>query len=199
MKFRSMKWTAGLSLVAAIAAVGTAVPERSATAQVQAVPRVGLSFTDTVTQRATVESIDTEDRTIAFTLSDGQTLVVPLAANVGNLSGIADGSMANVTYSQVVTILNLRQKGPGSRDARRDQMNPSADRVAAEDGRFTVTVVAIDYATNTVSFIAGAGGAVRTFKANTPAKQDLLKKMKVGDVVIGITTPLTVSSVTPAR
>jgi len=199
MKFRSMKWTAGLSLVAAIAAVGTAVPERSATAQVQAVPRVGLSFTDTVTQRATVESIDTEDRTIAFTLSDGQTLVVPLAANVGNRSGIADGSMANVTYSQVVTILNLRQKGPGSRDARRDQMNPSADRVAAEDGRFTVTVVAIDYATNTVSFIAGAGGAVRTFKANTPAKQDLLKKMKVGDVVIGITTPLTVSSVTPAR
>lgn len=199
MKFRSMKWTAGLSLVAAIAAVGTAVPERSATAQVQAVPRVGLSFTDTVTQRATVESIDTEDRTIAFTLSDGQTLVVPLAANVGNLSGIADGSMANVTYSQVVTILNLRQKGPGSRDARRDQMNPSADRAAAEDGRFTVTVVAIDYATNTVSFIAGTGGAVRTFKANTPAKQELLKKMKVGDVVIGITTPLTVSSVAPAR
>ena len=199
MKFRSMKLTAGLSLVAAIAAVGTALPQRSATAQVQAVPRVGLSFTDTVTQRATVESIDTEDRTIAFTLSDGQTMVVPLGTNVGNLSGIADGSMANVTYSQVVTILNLRQKGPGSRDARRDQMNPSADRSAAEDGRFTVTVVAIDYATNTVSFIAGAGGEVRTFKANTPAKQDLLKKMKVGDVVIGITTPLTVSAVTPAR
>ena len=198
MKFRSMKWTAGLSLVAAIAAVGTAVPERSAMAQVQAVPRVGLSFTDTVTQRVTVESIDTEDRTIAFTANDGQTMVVPLGANVGNLSGIADGSMANVTYSQVVTILNLRQKGPGSRDARRDQMDPSTDRMDAEIGRFTVTVVAVDYATNTVSFIAGAGGAVRTFKANTPAKQELLKKMKVGDVVIGITTPLSVSAVRPA-
>ena len=199
MKFRSMKWTAGLSLVAAIVAVGTSLPERSASAQVQAVPRVGLSFTDTVTQRVTIESVDTEDRTVAFTLSDGQTLVVPLGANVGNLSGIADGSTANVTYTQVVTILNLRQKGPGSKDARREQMNPAADRAAAEDGRFTVTVVAIDYATNTVSFISGAGGAVRTFKANTPAKQDLLKKMKVGDVVIGITTPLTVSAVTPVR
>jgi hypothetical protein len=198
MKFRSMKWTAGLSLVAAIAALGTALPERSATAQIQAVPRVGLSFTDTVTQRATIESIDTEDRTIAFTLSDGQTMVVPLGNNVGNLSAIADGSMANVTYSQVVTILNLRQKGPGSREARRDQMNPTPDRLDTEIGRFTVTVVAIDYSTNTVSFIAGNGGEVRTFKANTPAKQDLLKKMKVGDVVIGITTPLTVSAVRPA-
>ena len=198
MKFRSMTWTAGLSLVAAIAAVGTALPERSATAQVQAVPRVGLSFTDTVTQRVTVESIDTEDRTIAFTQPDGQTMVVPLGANVGNLSGIADGAMANVTYSQVVTILNLRQKGPGSREARRDQMSNTPDRTDVEAGRFTVTVVAIDYATNTVSFISGAGGAVRTFKANTPAKQDLLKKMKVGDVVIGITTPLSVSAITPA-
>lgn len=199
MKFRSMTWTAGLSLVAAIAAVGTALPQRSATAQVQAVPRVGLSFTDTVTQRVTVESIDTEDRTIAFTGADGQTMVVPLGANVGNLSGIADGSMANVTYSQVVTILNLRQKGPGSREARRDQMSPTPDRLDTEIGRFTVTVVAIDYATNTVSFISGNGGEVRTFKANTPAKQDLLKKMKVGDVVIGITTPLTVSAVRPAN
>lgn len=199
MKFRSMKWTAGLSLVAAIVAVGTTLPERSATAQVQAVPRVGLSFTDTVTQRVTVESVDTEDRTIAFTLSDGQTMVVPLGANVGNLSAIADGSMANVTYSQVVTILNLRQKGPGSREARRDQMSAVPDRTDIDAGRFTVTVVAIDYATNTVSFIAGNGGEVRTFKANTPAKQDLLKKMKVGDVVIGITTPLSVSAVAPAR
>ena len=29
MKFRSMKWTAGLSLVAAIVSVGTALPELS--------------------------------------------------------------------------------------------------------------------------------------------------------------------------
>jgi hypothetical protein len=78
-------------------------------------------------------------------------------------------------------------------------MSPTPDRQDTEIGRFTVTVVAIDYASNTVSFISGNGGAVRTFKANTPAKQDLLKKMKVGDVVIGITTPLTVSAVTPAR
>ena len=29
--------------------------------------------------------------------------------------------MADVTFTQVVTILNLRQKGPGSKEARRDR------------------------------------------------------------------------------
>ena len=52
---------------------------------------------------------------------------------------------------------------------------------------------------NTVSVIEGPGGPVRTYKANTIAKQDMLKKIKVGDVVIGMTTPLTITSITPAR
>src|SRR5436190_22144408 len=66
-------------------------------------------------------------------------------------------------------------------------------------GRFTVTVTAVDLANNKVSVIDGRGGPIRTYAANTIAKQNMLKKIKVGDVVIGLTTPLLVTAVAPAK
>ena len=44
MTIRSMKWAAGVSLFAAMLAVGTTLPERQASAQVQAVPRASRSL-----------------------------------------------------------------------------------------------------------------------------------------------------------
>ena len=197
MTIRSMKWAAGVSLFAAMLAVGTTLPERQASAQVQAVPRAGLAFNDTTTQRVTIESVDPEGRTVVFTLPDGQLVAVPVASSV-NLAGLQDGSTANVTYDQIVTILNLRQKGPGSKEERRESMKkPSTADI--DSGRFTVTVVGVDLANNTVSVIDGIGGVVRTYKANTPAKQEMLKKAKVGDVVIGLRTPLMVTAISPAQ
>lgn len=196
MTIRSINWAVGVSLVAAVLAVGTIVP---ASAQVTAVPREGVAFNDTVTQRVKIETVDPDDRTVAFTLPDGQVLVLPVDARAGNLASIADGSNANVTYTQVVTMLNLRQKGPGSKEARRDQMNVKPNKTDIEAGRFTLTVTAVDLPNNTVSVIEGAGGPVRTYKANTIAKQDMLKKIKVGDVVIGLTTPLMVTAILPAN
>ncbi len=192
MTIRSMS----VSLVAAVLTMGTILP---ASAQVTAVPREGVAFNDTVTQRVKVETVDPDDRTIAFTTPDGQVLVLPVGANAGDLAAIGDGSMANVTYTQVVTMLNLRQKGPGSKEARRDQMNVKPNKTDIEAGRFTLTVTAIDLASNTVSVIEGDGGAVRTYKATSIAKQDMLKKIKVGDVVIGLTTPLMVTAISPAN
>src|SRR5258708_12812175 len=118
MTIRSMKWAAGVSLFAAILAVATTLPERQASAQGQAVPRAGLAFSDTTTQRVTIESVDVEGRTLAFTLPDGQLVAVPVANSVGNLAAIQEGSTANVTYDQIVTTLNLRHQGPGSRQDR---------------------------------------------------------------------------------
>jgi hypothetical protein len=193
-----MKWAAGVSLFAAMLAVGTTLPERQASAQVQAVPRAGLAFNDTTTQRVTIESVDVEGRTVAFTLPDGQLVAVPVANSVGNLAAIQEGSMANVTYDQIVTILNLRQKGPGSKQERRESMS-KPNTTDIETGRFTVTVVGVDLANNTVSVIDGLGGVVHTYRADTPAKQAMLKKSKVGDVVIGLRTPLTVAAISPTQ
>lgn len=196
MTIRSINWAVGVSLVAAVLAAGTIVP---ASAQVTAVPREGVAFNDSVTARVKIETVDPDDRTVAFTLPDGQVLVLPVSSNAGNLAAINDGSTANVTYSQVVTMLNLRQKGPGSQEARRDQMNVKPNKTDIDAGRFTLTVTAVDLPNNTVSVIEGPGGPVRTYKANTIAKQDMLKKIKVGDVVIGLTTPLMVTAISPAN
>ncbi len=190
MTIRSM----GVSLVAAVLTMGTILP---VSAQVVAVPREGVAFNDSITEKVKIETIDPDDRTITFSRPNGQLVVLPVDAKAGNLANIADGSSANVTYTQVVTMLNLRQKGPGSKEARRDQMS-APDKTDIEAGRFTLTVVAVDLANNTVSVIEGRGGPVRTFKATTIAKQDMLKKIKVGDVVIGLTTPLMVTAISPA-
>jgi hypothetical protein len=194
MTVRSFFGVAGLSVATAIAALGTISP---ASAQVQAVPRQGVSFSNTITVRAKVEAIDTDTRTIAFSTADGGLLDVALAGNVTNLDAIPDGSMADITYNEVVMLLNLRQKGPGAQEARKDASKPDAADVGA--GRFTMTVVAVDLAANKVSVIDGRGGEVRTYAATSIAKQDMLKKIKVGDVVIGLTTPLTVTAVTPVK
>ena len=75
MTIRSINWAVGVSLVAAVLTVGTIVP---ASAQVTAVPREGVAFNDTVTQKVKIETVDPDDRTVAFTLPDGQVLVLPV-------------------------------------------------------------------------------------------------------------------------
>jgi hypothetical protein len=199
MTIRSTKWTEGklaaaFSTFAVGLAIGTGLPLQ-ASAQVQAVPREGVSFNDTVTARVTVETVDTDSRTMAITLPNGRTVLIPVASSVTNLAAIDDGSLATVTYTEVVTLLNLRQKGPGSKEARRDQMG-KPDPLDVATGRFTLTVVGVDLAKNTVSVISGDGGPIRTYAATSIAKQDMLKKIQVGDVVIGMTTPLTITSIT---
>ena len=199
MTIRSMKMTAGASLFAAVLAIGASLPERQVSAQVRPVPRQGVAFNDVVTQRVKIESADTEGRTVAFTLPNGQLVILPVADSVKNLDAIDDWSMANITYSEVITMLNLRQKGPGSQLARKDQMGQTANQTDVEAGRFTLTVVGVDLGKNLVSVIDGRGGPVRTYTANSIAKQDMLKKIKVGDVVIGMTTPLMITAISPAR
>jgi hypothetical protein len=199
MTIRSIKKAASVSMVAAMLAVGASLPTLPAVAQgqVQAVPRAGVAFSNTVTTRAQIESVDTATRTIAFTNPDGRLVHVAVANGAGNLDHIADGTTANVTYSEVVTILNLRQKGPGSREARRESAHPSATDIEA--GRFTLTVVAVDLPNNKVSVVSGQGGPVRTVSATSIAQKDMLTKIKPGDVVIGLTTPLMVTAIAPVK
>jgi hypothetical protein len=193
----SINWVACAAAALALGVSFPAAAQAPAAGSVQAVPRVGITFPGTATARAKIESIDTETRTVTFTLTDGRTMTAPIGDGVRNLDAIADDSMADVTYNQIITLLNLRQKGPGSKEARREAMDPNAPANSA--GRMTFTVVGIDLAKNTVSVIEGDNGVVRTYPANTPAKQEYLRKSKVGDVVIGMMTPLMVTAIVPAK
>ena len=120
---------------------------------------------------------------------------VPCADETELLSAFWDAAKH---YNQIVTLLNLRQKGPGSREARKEQMS-APDATDIQIGRFTMTVVGVDLPNNTVSVIDGRGGPVQTYRADTIAKQDMLKKIKVGDVVIGLTTPLMITAISPVK
>jgi hypothetical protein len=188
MMFRSLK----LAAVAVVLATGTAAAQNA----LEVVPRSGVSFNNTVTVRATVDSVDTETHTVAFTTNNGRLISMATADGV-NLAGVQDGAIVNITYNEVVTLLNLRQKGPGSKDARKEGSSP--DTADVDIGRLTMTVVAVDLTANKVSLIDGRGGEVKTYAATSIAKQDMLKKIKVGDVVIGLTTPLLVTAIAPAK
>jgi len=196
MTIRSINWAAGVSILAATLAFGVSLPA-AAQGPVTAVPRVGVSFANTVTVKAWVESIDMETKTLVFTTSDGRLVHVAVGDGVKNLDQIPENAMADITYNEVVTLLNLRQKGPGSQEARREGAKP--DSTDADLGRLTFTVTAVDLAANKVSVIDGRGGAIRTYAARSIATQDMLKKIKVGDVVIGLTTPLMVTAIAPAK
>jgi len=196
MTIRSINWAAGVSILAATLAFAGSLPF-AAQGPVQAVPRAGVSFPNTVTVRGWVESIDTETRTMVFTTPDGRLVNLAVGDGVKNLASIPENASADITYNEIVTLLNLRQKGPGSREARRDAAKP--DSTDTDLGRITLTVTAVDHAANKVSVIDGRGGPVRTYSARSIATQEMLKKIKVGDVVIGLTTPLTVTSITPVK
>ncbi len=97
MMIRSMKKAAGVSLFAAVLAVGATLTERQATAQVTAVPRVGVSFNQTVTRQVTIESADPESGTITFRLPDGQFVVCPVTSS---LTGSSSRSNPRIPISR---------------------------------------------------------------------------------------------------
>jgi hypothetical protein len=196
MTIRSINWAAGVSILAATLAFAGSLPA-AAQGPVQAVPRAGVSFANSVSVRGWIESIDIDTRTMVFTTPEGRLVNVAVGDSVKNLAQVQENAEANVTYNQLVTLLNLRQKGPGSREARKEGAKP--DSTDAEIGRVTVTVTAVDLPNNKVSVIDGRGGPVRTYAATSIAQQDMLKKIKVGDVVIGLTTPLQVTAIAPAK
>ena len=196
MTIRSINWGAGISILAATLAFAGSLPV-AAQGPVQAVPRAGVSFPNTVSVRGWIESIDTDTRTMIFTTPDGRLVNLAVSDSVKNLASIPENASADITYNEIVTLLNLRQKGPGSREARREGGKP--DSSDADLGRITLTVTSVDLPTNQVSVIDGRGGPVRTYSARSIATQDMLKKVKVGDVVIGLTTPLTVTAITPVK
>lgn len=197
MTIRSIKWAAGISILAATLAFAGSLPA-VAQGPVQAVPRAGVSFANNVTVRGWVESIDTETRTMVFTTPEGRLVNLAVGDGVKNLDSIPENAAADITYNEIVTLLNLRQKGPGSREARRDASKPDS-ATDVELGRVTFTVTAVDLAANQVSVIDGRGGPIRTYTARSIATQDMLKKIKVGDVVIGLTTPMSVTAITPVN
>ena len=200
MTIRPIKTALGATLVGtalAFASILAGPLPAAAQSKVEAVPRAGVSFANTVTTRGTITAINPVTRSITFTTPNGASIDAAAADSVGKLDRFAVGSVVDVTYNEIVNVLNLRQKGPGSQMARRDAMKDAAADAAA--GRFTKTVVGVDLAANKVTLVDSAGGEVRTYAATEVSTQEMLKKLKVGDTIIGLRTPLSVTAIQPAK
>jgi hypothetical protein len=187
MIFRSIKIFAVAASVSALIA-GSAMAQTTPAAG-EAVQRAGFAFTFTETVRATIESVDTDNRLITFSMADGNMLSLPIGGGVKDIGKIKEDAPAVVSFDEVVTILNLKRKGVGSQAARRDG-------ATNESARFTYTVVGVDQAAKKISIIGPSGGAVRTFTPSGKAAADAMATMKQGDVLVGIATPLSVTAVT---
>ena len=87
MTIRSINWAAGVSILAATLAFAGSLPV-AAQGPVQAVPRAGVSFANSVTVRGWVESVDTDTRTMVFTTPDGRLLNVAVGDGVKNLDQV---------------------------------------------------------------------------------------------------------------
>ena len=159
------------------------------------------SFNDTVTVRVHGRDRSTrETRTVAFTTAaTASSMSLPVADSVNGLdSDRTTAPTVNITYNEVVTLLNLRQKGPGSQ-GRRARMAPARDQTDIE-----IRPPHAHGRRRRPRQQHGLGD--RRPRRRRPdlhgdpiAKQDMLKKIKVGDVVIGLTTPLMVTAITPAQ
>ena len=103
-------------------------------------------------------------------------------------------TVADFPISKDIAGVNMRLTAGGVREL---HWHDAAEWAIMLSGSARIT--AIDLDKNTVSVIHGVGGAVQTYTANTPGKQELLRKAKVGDVVIGITTPLLITAIRPAK
>jgi len=159
-----------LSLVAAIAFL--TVPRAYAAAEVG----------DSVTESATVESIDLSTRTVVLKGADGKTASVVVPESIANLEKLKVGDTVTATYAVAIAAQILK---PG------DEAAPAAVAAAKQGGgeimgakqvSAVLKVNAVDLATNSVT-LTGPKGNTETIKVKRPELQEKLKTLKPGDEV----------------
>jgi Cu/Ag efflux protein CusF len=145
---------------------------------------------------ATIESIDTANRTVTLRGPLGNTLTLPVM-NPKNLKGVKVGDKVLVKYREAVAyeVKKADEVAPGSKvEESRSTSKPGETPGGEASSTTTVvaTVKSIDLKNNTVTLL-GPEGDTETYTARRPEE---LKKVSVGDrVVIRYTEALAVSLV----
>ena len=147
------------------------------------------------TVKATVESVDLENRKVTLKNSDGQTVTIDVDKSVKNLPQVEAGDVITMDYIEAVSIQVLRE-GEVEPDATTVNVVKSAEPgqkpagVAVESTTVVATIEAIDKDQQLVT-LKGADGKSKTVKAENPEN---LEKVKVGDkVAITHTTTVGIS------
>jgi hypothetical protein len=143
---------------------------------------------DLETVTAVVEAINTKTRVVTLRGEGGKVIVFEASKEVVNLPQVKVGDQVVVKYYKALAA-QLKPKGStASSDvlydgaAARAEAGQHPGMFAASTVSADVRIEAIDLKTNTVSFI-GPAGVLRETQVVKPEMQELLKTLKVGDIV----------------
>jgi hypothetical protein len=154
-------------------------------------PPPAATFSEEVTLRAIVETVDRTKREVLLRGQDGAQsgalVTVRVGSQVRNFNQIRSGDRVTVRYIIAVAAAIAPATSPGTRPAAAvaGVRAPRGERPAGAVGdlvRARVRITAIDQATNTVSFV-GPANRPRTVVLKRPEMQALLRNLNVGDQV----------------
>lgn len=140
------------------------------------------------TVTAQVEAIDHKTRMVTLKGADGQVVTVKAREEIRNLPQVQVGDTVSVSY---YTALAAQIKPKGSTQSTEVQHDVSGARaaeglrpgmVATDAITIDVRIESVDLKTNTVRF-TGPSGLVRETEVVDPQFRELLKTLKVGDIV----------------
>jgi hypothetical protein len=178
-------------------------PPLSTTVFAQASGMAGISATETQTLTAKVTAIDQTTRMVTLVGPQGQARTLKIGDEVRNLPQVRVGDTVNVLYRASITYV-LAPPGtklPGdSVTVATARAAPGQMPAAAMGTRIvtTATVVGVDLAAHSLRLVDPAGGLVRSVDVVSPAGQQSMKMIKVGDTITGVASEAIAVAVEPA-
>jgi hypothetical protein len=145
----------------------------------------GAGVARTVEARATVTAIDQATRSVTLKTDDGKEFTTKVGDQVRNLAQVKIGDIVKVTYTEALAITLATGGEPavtGDAAAARAKEGEKPGGIVGQTMTVSAKVEAIDLEKHTVTF-KGPEGKTRLVTVKDPKNYDLLKKVKVGDVV----------------
>jgi translation elongation factor P/translation initiation factor 5A len=144
--------------------------------------RAAVEIGDSVTESATVESIDLSTRTVVLKGADGKTASVVVPESIANLEKLSVGDTVTTTYAVAIAAQIMKPGDEPAPAAVSAAKQGNGQIVGANQVSALLKVNAVDLAKNTVT-LTGPKGNTETVEVKRPELQEKLKTLKPGDEV----------------
>ncbi|NLA67743.1 MAG: hypothetical protein GX856_05780 [Gammaproteobacteria bacterium] len=171
-----------LFLAAAVAAV-PAFAAAQAAGQDDAGRAVETVVQAEVDERGVVAAIDLGQRVLTLETATG-TRVLPVDPRVDGFDALQVGDVVDVRYHRSI-LFDIQPQGsaePGAYISERARDVGDTGRVGEQEVTVLATVVGVDGAAGTFT-VQGPAGNVRTLHAESPEHREMVRKIRVGDML----------------
>lgn len=185
----SPSYLLGAAVAVALAMPMTVSAQSQAPASSSTVHSVaGELMREDKTITATVTNVDQENRFVTLKGPKGNEVTVEAGPEVKNLAQLKAGDQVTAHYQAAVAVQLMPADSvkPGVEAQRNQSSAPKGSLPGAEAGHevtVTAKLTAVDTKNNTIT-LTGADGHSRVIDVKDPSRQELLKKLKVGDMVV---------------